>query len=213
MAENEVIGSGIGPAPAAPGGPVVENAPGAVQSQSFEEWLDEIAGAPLAPSWPRTDADVEKALEWRGEAEAEIAAIRERLKAHVEAVTARAEQLIARQERRFYGLTSRLEQFATTHRSEIVRGKVKSKAYLTGSLGFRSTAERLEVVNKGELVAWLETLPPGTSLVRVKVEPEMKALQSHFKATGEIPPGCEHKPAHEKVHVESINLPSLIVKE
>jgi len=180
---------------------------GASPSESFEAWLAEATDG--VTHWPRTDADVEKALEWMGEAEEEIEAVEARLKAHIEAVTARAAEITQRQERRLNGLRMRLEQYAVAHRESIVRGKVKSKVYLTGSIGFRATQERLEVTDKKALVAWLETLPPGTSLVRTKVEPELKAIQAHFKATGEIPPGCDVKPAGESIHIEPVTLPSL----
>jgi hypothetical protein len=38
----------------------------------------------------------------------------------------------------------------------------------------------------------------------VKIEPDMRALNDLFKRTGEIPAGCDVKPAEESITIEAV---------
>ncbi len=71
---------------------------------------------------------------------------------------------------------------------------------------------RLEIVDREALVQWLATQKPEAGVYRTKIEPDMKGLQAHFKATGEIPPGMEHVDEHEVIKIEPANLDAGIAR-
>ena len=51
---------------------------------------------------------------------------------------------------------------------------------------------------------WLLAQPVEAGLYRMKVSPEMRALQDRFKTTGEVPPGMDVVPESESITVEAI---------
>lgn len=201
--------TGIGPAAAAPGDVFGENvAPGAVQLPD-SSWLQELLGeeTPASPEWPRTIEDVEKALEWAGEAEREIAEVQARLDAHLAAVRQRALTMTDQPNRRLNGLTARVEAWAEAHRSEVVRGKSKTRQLLTGSISFRATPEKVVIKDEAAFLAWAQA--ERLDLVVAKVVPDKKALNAYFAKSGEIPPGCDVEPASESITVKLSPLPTL----
>mgnify|MGYP002410008834 FL=1 len=145
-------------------------------------------------------SDLDWCLERVGELEAEAAEIRRQLARAIETLTNRANAIAASAERGASWFRSLAEGFVLEARSDILTGKKKSRDFLHGRVAFRSHAEKLVVTDKAALVAWLESQPDST-LYRVKVEPEMKALQAKFKATGELPPGCDFEPASETLTI------------
>jgi phage host-nuclease inhibitor protein Gam len=179
---------------------------GAVSSVQDSDLAPEGHAGPWQPT---TIRDVEWALERIGEAEADIGEVQAQLAAAVAALNARAMTITERSNRRALWFRGLVEGWAAQHRDEVVRGKVKSRELLGGTIAFRAKGEKLEVRDRPALVAWLETQDPTLGLARVKLEPEMKAIQEAFRATGVIPPGCEHVPATETITVTAEPLPSL----
>lgn len=201
--------NGIGPSAAAPGA-LGENsvAPGAVQVQD-STWLQELLGeeTPASPEWPRTIEDVEKALEWAGEAEREIAEVQARLDAHLAAVRARAFAMTEQPNRRLTGLMARVEAWAQSHRGEVVRGKAKTRQLLTGSISFRATPEKIVITDEAAFLAWAQA--ERLDLLVVKTVPDKKALNASFAKSGELPPGTDLEPAGETITVKLSPLPTL----
>lgn len=177
-------------------------------SPAGADWLEELHGAPVEPYWPRTASDVEKALQWMGEAETEITAIQAQEKAAHEAIHARALAITAKATARFNGLRQRIEEWAKANREAVVHGKVKSRDFLAGTVGFRATQEKVVVIDEAAVLAWAQ--PDHLDLLRFP-EPEIdkKKLDKFVLTTGEIPIGAEVKPAGETVTVKATPLPTL----
>jgi len=76
----------------------------------------------------------------------------------------------------------------------------KSLKLLTGTLAFRTSPERLEVVDEATAIKWaFDNCQAAYKMVEAL---DKKALTAHFKASGELPPGCELKPATENFSVK-----------
>lgn len=157
--------------------------------------------------------DADWALSRLAQCAEEVEAIDRQLEAAIAKATARAEKLKAQARRGVSFFEFRLAEWAETHRGEIVRGRKKSRAFLHGTIGFRAAGGRLKVQDKDALEAWLLAQPIEKGLYRMKVEAEMKALQEHFKATGEIPPGCEYDPEREDLQVKAAMPGTALAKE
>lgn len=213
--ENEIEAVGIGPS-AEPEGTAVGFIGGAGPSSPVQSPFEEWMGGPLAapgPWYPKTLADFEWVLARKAEAEAEVAEVERQEKAAVDAIRARGAAIKAGPQREAGWWTSLAETWAKTNRDEVVRGKKKTRSFLSGSVAFRATAERLEVEDEAAVKAWLASLPEGSPLVRIKREPVMAEVQAQFQATGEIPPGFKHTPEGETLKVTAVALPSLTAKE
>ena len=152
------------------------------------------------PWRPATLSDLDFCLERVGEFEAEVDEIRSQFARAVETLSKRADAIAAQAERGAAWFRSLAEGFVLEARGDLLPGKKKSRDFLHGRVSFRSHAEKLVVTDKAALVAWLES-QPDVALYRLKVEPEMKALQAKFKATGELPPGCDFEPASETLTI------------
>lgn len=153
------------------------------------------------------------ALERLAEDDAERASLDAQLEDAVARLRARHAGLARRLETRGAFLRHALEQYATRHRDEVVRGKRKSLDLLHGRIGYRAKGEHLKVVDKDVLAAWLAEQDPTSGLYRLEVRPEMRALQARLRETGEIPPGCEYEPAAETFYVEPAEMPTITTKD
>jgi phage host-nuclease inhibitor protein Gam len=143
------------------------------------------------------------ALRRLAECEEEAAEVDRQASAAIQAIRARAEELKAKSERGAGYFRFQLTLYAETHRTDLLPGKKKSRDFIHGRIGFRSSPERLKVADKDALAAWLAVQPVEQGLYRVKLEPEMRALNEQFKTTGEIPPGCEVEPSRETTTIEA----------
>jgi hypothetical protein len=163
----------------------------------------------VGPWMPKTIRDVEWTLARISEAEEDMAEVGAQLDAAITTLKQRGALLTEKAERRAAWFRSLAETWAREHRSEVVRGKAKSREMLSGSIGFRAKAEKLVVVDKEKLAAWLEAQPIESGLYRVKFEPVMAELQALLKSTGEMPPGTDLEPATETIQIKTIALPAL----
>lgn len=172
------------------------------------------------PWRPETARDIEWLFSKREEARQRIAEVQASLdaaaakaQAYIAALNERAAEATAAPNATLHWAEATIAEWARANREAIVHGKVKSRKFLGGTVGFREAPERLEIPDKGpelkSLVAWLEVQDPSLGLARVKLEPAKDAIQAHFRTTGEIPPGCEHRAAGEIVTVKAVEFPSL----
>lgn len=149
---------------------------------------------------------VSKALEWAAHEE--------------EAGKNEEEHLMAR-----FG--SELQEFAAR---AIEGGKKKSLSLPAGTVGFRSSPEKIEVKDDDAYIEWVERSFPGALNVTLSifacghdiatirelaqqatlrglqssltVKPDKNEVNLHCKNTGELPDGCELVPAQDKFYVK-----------
>jgi phage host-nuclease inhibitor protein Gam len=138
------------------------------------------------------------------ECEAEAAEIDRQAEAAIAKIRKRADELKAKAARGAAFFSYKLLAFAETHRATLLgSSKKKSRDFIHGRIAFRKKGGRLVVKDKDALLAWLATQPVEAGLYRMKLEPEMRAIQEQFKTAGEIPPGCDFEPEFEDVVIEA----------
>lgn len=167
---------------------------------TYEDASDpEVRGA-----WKiETAASVDWALQRVAECEAEAGAIDAQADAAIERINARRAELKERAARGSNFFRFKLTEYAMHHRSALLTGKKKSRDFVHGRVGFRQKGGRLEVRDREALIAWLASQPVEEGLYRMRLDPEMKAIQARFKIAGEIPPGMEFIPEYEDVVIEA----------
>ena len=144
------------------------------------------------------------ALSRLGALEREMAENQAIATAAVERILLRTDKLNATARRGAEFFRRVLATYAEQHRPELLgSGKKKSRALLHGSLGWRSRAEKLEVVDGEVVLAWAQMQPVETGVLRIKEELDRKALAALFKKTGELPPGTELEPASEDFYIKT----------
>ena len=126
---------------------------------------------------------------------------------------ARAAQLQDKVNRGLGFFKGAVMRYMEAHRAELLKGgKKKSRSMLYGILGWRSAGGRLKVTDKDALAAWLMQQPVELGLYRVKVEPEMRALQDYCRSANIIPPGTELDPEREVAFVNAISPGTTLAK-
>jgi phage host-nuclease inhibitor protein Gam len=173
---------------------------GPPELQGYE---DEESGRTLA--WRIEDlASADWALRRLAECEAEIDEIVSQAAAAVKRIEERRDALTAKEQRGGAFFHFKLTEYAERKRGELLHGKKKSREFLHGKIAYRTKPERLEVTDPAALEAWLLAQPVEAGLYRMKVSPEMRALQDRFKTTGEVPPGMDVVPESESITVEAV---------
>jgi hypothetical protein len=88
-------------------------------------------------------------------------------------------------------LTRQVEQAALSY----PWGRSKSRKMPAGTFGQRHVAERLDIVDKDACITFAQAhgIP-----VRVKTEPDAKAIREYYDSTGTPPAGCEVVPGYDK---------------
>jgi phage host-nuclease inhibitor protein Gam len=147
---------------------------------------------------------------------AEVTTVDELERAAIARVKQRAEALRARAGRGIRFFEFQIEGYAQRNRPALLGGgKRKSRALINGTVGWRAknTGGRLKVEDPKALEPWLLASPVEAGFYRTKTEAEMKTLQAHFKATGEIPPGCRVEEETETFYVETDAPEAALAKE
>jgi phage host-nuclease inhibitor protein Gam len=168
--------------------------------------------APRAVEW---EIDGRDTLEWAmgalAEDAEEISRIRSAQAEAVARVEARAAELVRKVERRGAYFRGKVEEYARSHRADLLTGKSKTVGLIHGEIAYRATADRLEVEDAAAALEWARTQPVDADMVRVKQEINKRALGEHFKRTGEIPPGCAVVPASESIHINPEQPEALVI--
>jgi phage host-nuclease inhibitor protein Gam len=167
--------------------------------------IDDIGAETVDPAWRIENLQsADWALSRLAECDAEAAAIDDQAEAAIARIRARADALKMKAAKGSSFFRFKLAEFAERERGNLLTGKRKSREFVHGKIGWRSKPERLEVTDKDALTAWLAVQTPERGLYRVEFKPEMRALQELLRTTGEVPPGCEVKPAEESLTVEAL---------
>jgi phage host-nuclease inhibitor protein Gam len=118
-------------------------------------------------------------------------------------IQAKRDSIISGINRGIAFLSAHVAKYANENRDTLIKGTgKKSLVLLHGTVGWRKRAGRLVVVDEQALGAWLRE-QDNLSLFRIKVEPEMKALQENYQKNGTIPPGMEYVVEQEKFYIEA----------
>lgn len=156
-------------------------------------------------------------LEWAmsrvADLEAEARENKEALAAAHAALDRRAAMLQEKVQKGIAFFRGAVLSYMEEHRNELLKGgKKKSRTMLYGTVGWRAAGGRLKVVDKDALAGWLSVQPVELGLYRVKVEPEMAALQAYCRDRNMVPPGTELEMPHETAFVKAISPGTTLVK-
>lgn len=158
--------------------------------------------APQATEWRIEGRDT---LEWAMGRLAEDAEEIRRINAEVDKaiarVKARGDELRAKVQKRGAFLNAKVEEYARTHRKELLTGKSKTAALIHGEIAYRTTPEKVAVENEAVALEWCRSQPIESDLVRVTYEINKKALNDYVKSSGSIPPGCAIVPESETITI------------
>ena len=120
-----------------------------------------------------------------------------RYEAEMDLLKAQHEKRLAAVESKIRTLKWRHETWASEYTARLLEGgKGKSIKRPWGTVGFRASSARVTVE---DVQAFLLQAPE--SMVRLKREPDMKAIQEAFKTTGEVPAGCDVQPGGDVFYV------------
>jgi phage host-nuclease inhibitor protein Gam len=126
---------------------------------------------------------------------------------------ARAAQLQANVNKGLFFFRAEVLRYMEAHKAELLKGgRRKSRSMLHGIIGWRSAGGRLKVTDKDALATWLMQQPVELGLARIKVEPEMRALQDYCRSANIIPPGTELEPEREVAFVNAISPGTTLAK-
>jgi phage host-nuclease inhibitor protein Gam len=185
----------------------------AAAAQPPELYEDE-SDPTVTTSWEiTTTTSADWALQRKAECDAEAEDIDRQAEAAIQRIRERATALKTKAWRGSRYFEFKLEQWAERNRDAIVKGKAKSRAFVHGLIGWRKVGGKLAVKDAAALAAWLATQPAESGLYRVKLEPEMRALQARFKETGEVFPGCEYEPEDDRFYVKAEAPETALAKE
>ena len=126
-----------------------------------------------------------------GDLENEMSRIHELHKQEVEHVNFWKEQELDKLNKKHTWLKFNIELYLT-------RSEKKRLNLPHGQVGYRKQPFHVEVLNENELISG--------GFVRTKESVDRKSILTHFKATGEIPQGCEIERPEDKLYVK----PSII---
>lgn len=100
---------------------------------------------------------------------------------------------------------AQVTSYAQAHRKELLgNGDKKSRKLLHGVVSWRTVPEKLKVIDPGATLEWATRQPVEAGLIRIREEIEKKALDAHFKKTGELPNGTQLEPAREEFKIETV---------
>jgi phage host-nuclease inhibitor protein Gam len=157
---------------------------------------------------PVTDlSSVEHHLARVGDEEADIARLDAAAAAAITAITKRHEFLVRKTQVRAAYRRTLIEEWVRSHRDEIVKGKRKTRDFLTGSISIRTNPEKVVVNDPEATLAWAQD--KHLELVNPKPTLDKKALDKLVLGTGEIPPGVDVNPATETILIKPHPLPTI----
>lgn len=178
--------------------------PDASQEVARDVYVDEVEPS-VTEVWCVSDlTSADWALSRLADLEREQAENRALEAAAISRIKLKAELLNEKLGRGVAFFRSRIEAYAETHRAELLGGgKKKSRALLHGTIGWRKTGGGLEVKDEAALLAWAQSQPAESGVLRIKESPALDEIGKAFKRTGEIPPGMDVKPEVEKLIIDA----------
>ena len=150
----------------------------------------------------------EFALRCAAESQAVIASWQEQAKAAHAAIDARLAELVAKEEPRVTFFLGRIAEAAERDKNSLLTGKKRSRSFLNGEVKWRRHPAKLVVEDRAVLAEYLTT-NGDPALVRVKVEPDLKAIQARFEKDGVLLPGTSFESERDDLTVEPAALPTL----
>jgi phage host-nuclease inhibitor protein Gam len=155
-------------------------------------YVDDEDRTVFGPWTIATTVDLDWALSRLGALEAEMASLQAQVTAAEGRLRERADYLTAKIHHGVMFFRAKIEEHAVKNRESLLGGgKKKSRALLNGTVGWRKTQGKLEVLDKQAFLAWLERHPKEAGLYSVRIVPIMDALKDHYLRTKSIPPGCQ----------------------
>jgi len=138
---------------------------------------------------PKTMEEIDWCLQRRAQCQREVEQVDGLVKEAIRRIQKRGEKMrrIAAVGVHYFDFV--LLEWLDTHKALVVRGTKKSRDFVYGRLGYRTSPEHLEIEDEKAAQAWADSLPLESALVRTKREPVIRAIQDHFRKTGEVPPG------------------------
>lgn len=175
----------------------------AAEAQPFADYRD-AEDEKVTAAWAiENTVSADWAFERIAAMQREAAELDAQAKAAKARIDAKVAQLKSRIQRGIGFFEFKLLEYAERNRKALLGGgKKKSRSFVHGVLGWKSSPERLVVTDAKALEAWLATQPVESGLYRQTIAPEMKALQALFKEKGEVPPGCDIKPETDEPYVK-----------
>jgi phage host-nuclease inhibitor protein Gam len=150
-------------------------------------------------------SDLDWALRRLAQLEAEADAIRDLSDAELGRIGSRADSLAAKFNRGVAFFEAKIEEYAHSHKKQLLTGTARSRDFLHGRLGWRVCPGHLVVSNKEALAKWLASQEDET-LYRKRIAPDMDALNALHDRDGTVPPGCEYKQAEDVFYVTPLTL-------
>lgn len=174
-----------------------------VQPEPYEDELD--TGVPVTDAWHIQDIPTaDWALGRVCDLEREIAENEAVADLAISRIHLRTQALNARAQRGVEFFKGRIAAFAESHREALLGGgKKKTRSLLHGSISWRKSGGGLQVQDKEALLDWARLQPAELGFVRIKEEAAVDEVKKAFKATGEVPPGCDVAPEGEEVIVKA----------
>jgi hypothetical protein len=94
---------------------------------------------------------------------------------------------------------NQMKEFVISHADH---GK-KSMTLLSGTVSVRTVPETFFIADEDKFLEWaLEHLPEALK-EKTMTSIDKKKVEEYFKKTGEVPAGCDTKPAEERVYVKA----------
>jgi phage host-nuclease inhibitor protein Gam len=150
----------------------------------------------------------EFAFRCAGESQAAVASWQEAARQAHAAIDARLAELVAREEPRITFFLGRIAEAAARDKDVLLLGKKRSREFLAGKVAWRKKSARLVIEDRAALMDFL-TKDGDPALVRVKYEPEIKAIQARFEKDGVLLPGTSFESEKDEMTVEPSPLPTL----
>lgn len=160
---------------------------------AIEQAVAEVSGIDLMGAGEGRDEDEQQMLRFlrrRGQIAAELVRVNDQHEAMVRELGNRLKGLD-------YQFLAHAE--STTRRLLAARGgKTKSIKTPFGTVGFRASPDRIEILDEKRAIAAAEGHDRSAELIHVKLEISKTAVMELVKSSGELLDGCELKPGENK---------------
>jgi len=149
---------------------------------------------PITADQPRRDAFASWLLESMARSDREIAEREKARDLEIAIITARYDRTLSRLHVRRAEKESQVKVLAEISALAGGFGKQKSRTVGYGSYGGRKRAERLEVTDAAEVLAWAKASNPELVRVTTREDVPVAPLAQYFKVSGEDIPGTRIAP-------------------